>query len=128
MPTPSRARFFGNAKGSCLVPFPEFIELLLRPLCTAENHAPRTIKRTEISARAAKLEGVARLLSFLIVVPTISPAPAGQDKRGLLVAPQLFQRWGSDQPNHKPRIIRLDRASGPLFITLRELYACWRLH
>jgi len=42
-------------------------------------------------------------------------APAGLENGGLLVAPQLFQRWGSDWPNLKPLILHLDRASGPLF-------------
>src|SRR5262249_57549312 len=44
----------------------------------------------------------------------IAAAPAGQEKGGLLVAPQLLQRWGSDHPNLKPPILHLDRASGPL--------------
>ena len=30
---------------------------------------------------------------------TIAQAPAGLKKSGLLVAPQLFQRWGSDHPS-----------------------------
>jgi regulator of protease activity HflC (stomatin/prohibitin superfamily) len=49
------------------------------------------------------------------------PAPAGLEKSGSLVAPHLFQQWGSDRPNLKPPILRLDRASGPPSFLLQEI-------
>jgi hypothetical protein len=36
---------------------------------------------------------------------TIPLAPAGLEKSGLLVAPQLIQDWGSDLPNLEPPIL-----------------------
>jgi hypothetical protein len=62
--------------------------------------------------------------SWFRCISIIAAAPAGLENGGLLVAPQLFQRWGSDWPNLKPLILHLDRASGPLFFyhTLRELF------
>jgi hypothetical protein len=47
----------------------------------------------------------------------MAAAPAGQEKSGSLVAPQLLQRWGSDHPNLKLPILHLDRASGPLYFS-----------
>jgi len=57
-------------------------------------------------------------------------APAGQEKRGLLAAPQLFQHWGLVHPNLKPPILHLGRASGPLLIHMRaaNFFAQRRLH
>jgi hypothetical protein len=76
---------------------------------------------------------ISRNVSLACAVRIMPTAPAGQEKRGQLVAPQLLQRWGSDHPNLQPPILHLDRASGPLIFLPRTFSVpagsiWWRPH